>query len=448
MKSLLQRYPTHAALFLLVLGLLVKLTSYATGTSADLPFLPLIHLDVLVLCAIPVIGSALAFLALILELTVVVGQLFGMRYLVFLIPELIQNAPFFPIKLQVYLALMLLVLILLAWVVQTLARKKTARGFAVFILFLIPLAQGMEWATQKNMLGSAAYAIWNDQQWAFKLVRDNPPGTAFTPLSPIAEIEAAVGNAVQARHPIVWVLVESYGVFNDAQLRKQLDDRLLTAAVRAQYSVVRGERPFEGSTINGEFRDLCNQRLRNILFSETPGGCLPARLKASGYRTTAFHGNDPRFYRRKFWYPRIGFDVIEDVHSLSKRGGALCGGGWDGYCDLDLLDQVARIDQAVPRFDYVLTLNSHTPNEAMTRGRADLDGCADRYTEVICTHLGNLARVFGAIGQLLKERRNTTVIVSGDHAPRFLSASDTSTFSAERTPYFVFEPRAESRLGK
>lgn len=69
---------------------------------------------------------------------------------------------------------------------------------------------------------------------------------------------------------------------------------------------------FSGGTANAEFELLCGFPVDSwavkyeLGFNEVP--CLPALLRADGYRTFASHPNDAGFWNRSNAYPRLGFE--------------------------------------------------------------------------------------------------------------------------------------------
>lgn len=437
LRSWLSRYPTQAAVLILAAGACVGVADGLTGAHIGLP---IFNVEFLLLLLIPHAGACLCALLVGIEITAMIGQIYGIRELVFSVPELWRNAPYFPWPLQVALAFGVLVLIVLGWGGSRLARRSGSAALMMTLAAVLILARVLEPATGINLLGTAGRDIWNHDRWTLKYLWASDSAADFSVVQPEAPIEKAIENALVRRQHVLYILVESLGLARDAVVQDEVDRLLSSQQVLEKYRVEKGGRAFSGSTVHGELRDLCNLKLLNLFFDTVPGRCLPQRLAESGYKTRAFHGNDARFYRRNLWYPWIGFQSVSDIRTLSANGHSYCGGLWNGYCDLDLLEQLPATG-AHPHFDYVLTLNTHSPIEPMTRGDGRLQKCESRELPEVCSHLSNLARVLRSIEALLLKRRDTVVIVSGDHAPRFHRQEEVARFDPERTPYYVFSPR-------
>lgn len=428
---------------------------YLTNRLAVSTHLPLVNLDcllVLMAGSLGLVGAGVAALSVILGLCAMVSEVFGYPFLVFAIPELWINVPYFPWPVQaavavaacLSMALVVLALKVLRWERTHLLehRNRHRPGRAGLLICLVAVAAwGAEAVSGFNFFGSTFLTHRQQLLYLVKTLASNDLSQAFAPL-PLLDSTDAVNAAARRHEDVVVVVVESLGEMKDASLQGQLDRTLLNAEVLGKYQVRRAQHAFHGSTIDGEFRELCNVRLQNLFFSSPPSGCMPSRLAAAGYRTEALHGNDAHFYRRAAWYPAIGIQEVVDLNRLPGASTSHCGGMWNGYCDLDLLEVAGRpAPGASPRLTYVLTLNTHLPATPMTRGRANLTGCRGRYRDEVCVHLENTQRVLAAIADMAVRRAPATVVVVGDHAPPFALDSDRQLFDADKVPSYLLQPR-------
>ena len=118
-----------------------------------------------------------------------------------------------------------------------------------------------------------------------------------------------------------------------------------------------------GNTSDAELLALCSllplqegAAFRRCAGRDLPS--LPRALKAAGYRTAVFHGNEPEVWNRHRIYPRLGMDLY--VHAREF--------GMDERIGLGLSDR-SFFEQTLPRlkelrrpfFAHLMTLSSHHP---------------------------------------------------------------------------------------
>lgn len=433
--------------------------SLATEKFAVFTKLPFFNIDCLLLLLgggwISIIGAIGAGLSLILGVCAMVSEIFGYKYLVFSIPELWVNMPYFPKLIQFLMTLggVLIIALLIGSVIllgverRFLINKTPSFCFIKAISAIGLLATSAyvgETITGVNYFGSSYLSHRQQLTYLADVLVNNNYQQPFLPL-PITDSHEAINQAISRREDIVLVVVESMGQFMDPIIQSQLDRVLSTTDVLQRYQVSKSLHNFNGSTIHGEFRELCNSSLQNIFFSSPPADCLPVKLSNMGYETEAIHGNDAHFYRRSTWYPGVGFQRVTDLKLLPDIDKNRCGGTWDGYCDIDLLMLArAKSTTSSPKFTYILTLNTHLPASEMTRGISNLTGCDRKYPQSICIHLKNTERVLGAIAQLAIQSMPATLLVVGDHAPPFALEDDRRLFNTNAVPAFLLQPRSRT----
>jgi phosphoglycerol transferase MdoB-like AlkP superfamily enzyme len=196
-------------------------------------------------------------------------------------------------------------------------------------------------------------------------------------------------------------------------------------------------------------RELCGttdsfRRLRDR--SRSGADCLPARLRAEGYRTMGLHGMTEAFYDRRQWWPTVGLDDSRFLEHLTGQAGlGLCGGVFVGICDRDLVAQIfARLQAAdAPQFIYWLTLNSHIPVSAEVTRETGCDrSMAPFATDRVCT-LGRMwAGIIQDLARGLAEGDRaapTDILIVGDHAPPLFLPRDRRQFAADVVPWILLQ---------
>ncbi len=252
---------------------------------------------------------------------------------------------------------------------------------------------------------------------------------------------------------VVIVLVESWGLANDAPLRAALTEPYANAELRARYQVVEGMVPFYGSTVAGEARELCGNSLGFNIMSAKPSdlaGCVPSRLAALGYDDISVHGMNGHLFRRSTWYTTIGFKEQWFGDQFKQIGLPECVGAFNGTCDADIARWIGKMleeSDPHPRFVHWMTLNSHLPVVVP----APLSGGAPCTADLglsprtpLCSWYQLVANVHQSVSTLAMGNLNrpTVFIVVGDHAPPFNEPAARDRFSQTDVPYLLLLPRA------
>ncbi len=270
--------------------------------------------------------------------------------------------------------------------------------------------------------------------------------------APFTSAASASGLATLAngdRHVMV-VMVEAMGQPVDPALRERLVDIWARPEVRARYTVTTGDTLFYGSTTSGEVRELCGRwgDYPELIERDDPT-CLPAMLAARGYRTSAWHSFNGRFFDRSSWYPRIGFQEMRFGPDLERDGARWCPGVFPGACDRDVPSQLAtRLKQArQPQFLYWLTVNTHLP--VLRDARLETEQCSrfdaalDREFPMAC----RLLQLFDQTGRALASEiaapdfPATDILIVGDHLPPFFDRQHRSQFEPDRVPWILLRPK-------
>ncbi len=296
------------------------------------------------------------------------------------------------------------------------------------------------WAyTGLGSVASALYHDWNDGKIGG---RENPqPVQAAT--------DAIRGMLAEGDHPrqVVLILVESWGHPVESKLSSALIMPFFDSTITRIYDVRSGTVPFEGATTSAEVRELCGIRgsHRHMLRIDV-SECLPQVFGRAGYRTIALHGNDPIFFDRDHWYPRLGFVETRWRRDLPKEW---CGTVVRGTCDdiaVETVMDLLRDDREGRQFVYWLTLTTHWPYDRSYGAKERLCASALGRPEDsdACDLVNGLARTLAVIAQrlpTLPPAEPPYVLVVGDHRPPALRRHIADLFSADLVPFVELAPR-------
>lgn len=186
---------------------------------------------------------------------------------------------------------------------------------------------------------------------------------------------------------------------------------------------------FVGSTVPNEIRELCNMSYN----APTPNfisnfeTCLPLQMDAKGIPTYSLHAASKGMYDRAIWYPKVGFKHIAFLEDLPNIGRAH---SFPGGLDVNLMPIAKKILDDNPKslFLYWLTLNSHFPFDKRDAKGSTYD-CPESFNDELCRYAKIHDRYFNALYEILKDQKDLTVIITGDHAPPFLKHANQSLFT-------------------
>ena len=317
--------------------------------------------------------------------------------------------------------------------------------------------QDFEAPLQLVAAGAMLIAVCAVDVWASAGTRGSYRGlpAADAPFSSAATQTDFGALAANGNHLLV-VMVEAWGVPRDPALRAKLLRRWRETDIDRVYDVRFGSTPFWGSTTYGEMRELCGRwDDYHDLVEARDATCLPARLAAQGYRTTAIHGFDESFFRRTKWYPHVGFQQLLFREELMGAGAEKCGGVFPGACDRDVPAMIGERLKAAKgkQFVYWLTLNSHIPVPASeklgTTDCARFDPALARDHAMICRLFSLWSDTNDGLARMLADPDlpPTDVLIVGDHAPPFFDRSQRTQFDAARVPWVLLKHR-KSRESK
>lgn len=275
---------------------------------------------------------------------------------------------------------------------------------------------------------------------------DAPFDSAMTGSGMMEEISQA-GNG----RNVVVVMVESLARFADPEHEKLLTAWIENDDLKARYRVETGHTTFYGSTTAAEIRELCGRWQEfDALMARPQADCLPARLAAAGYQTTALHGFTGDMFDRRVWYPNIGFQRLLFFEQMHRAGDRVCRGVFTGLCDVqvgDRVEEILRQADGRPQFVHWLTLNTHVPvpfeESDGTLGCADRGGAFDHV--MVCTMMELWLQLFDRITRIAlnEDLPPTDFIIVGDHAPPFWRRKEKDLFVAGQVPWIVLRDRRQ-----
>jgi hypothetical protein len=197
---------------------------------------------------------------------------------------------------------------------------------------------------------------------------------------------------------------------------------------------------YRGSTLSGEFRELCSKYIQpsdGLVDKISELECAPKFLGNKGYEVIGIHGYKKSFYARTMFWDRFG--VKKQVFGEDLEALPLCPGPFTGVCDENLIRRGVGMMDAVdsPVFLYMLTLSSHEPVDTSALGAH-----GKHFAEIKVVHPTQVItrRAISELVDRLAERRRrecTLVYVAGDHQPPSASAKG-GIFETGKVPYLVF----------
>ena len=277
----------------------------------------------------------------------------------------------------------------------------------------------------------------------------NADGVAFTSAVAAAGHETAPAD----RRNLVIVLVEALGRPVSPAASALFDADWNRPEWRGRYEVKTGTVPYFGATTGGEMRELCGRFKLDESQPFAPGECLPQRLAAAGYQTTALHGFPGTMFDRVQWWPKAGFQHTAFGAQLERSGVRHCGGVFPGACDADVPAQIAARLKAgsKPQLIYWVTLNSHLPViEDASLGTQDCRyGGAALAAEspLLCPLFEVHHRLADALTRMALDPMlpPTDILIVGDHMPPFFAREARVQFDPRHVPWILLHARPTAR---
>jgi phosphoglycerol transferase MdoB-like AlkP superfamily enzyme len=178
-------------------------------------------------------------------------------------------------------------------------------------------------------------------------------------------------------------------------------------------------------------------------------------LKAEGYSTVIYHGNNASYFNRGTSFPAMGFDRFESLETMGIKSA-----GW-GAPDQEVFSFIAediKVDHR-PFLRYVITMSSHGPYTNVPKyyeapfkqdGLSDIEARYNTSMSYVDAELERAIANFKANGA-------DYIIIFGDHPDYYVEGNDRSrerstiTFDGVKmkfTPLFIITPDGTTRHEK
>lgn len=242
---------------------------------------------------------------------------------------------------------------------------------------------------------------------------------------------------------ILLVINEAWGVTHNPDVQQAVLRPLLQQS--QVQNVKLSQITFDGFTIGGELRELCQKvPLHFNLKNQLQGfeKCLPQLYKQAGYETIAVHGALGLMYDRQDWYPRAGFKTMMFRDQGLNLPNSICY-SFPGNCDRDIgpkvAEQFARHDKL---FLYWLTLNTHAVYDErdLVDDQFDCAVFGIPHTSDSCRNLKLQTQFFATLAKMVQSGQlsGAKVIVVGDHQP-VLTKKNSTVFDEKVVPVLSFK---------
>ena len=232
---------------------------------------------------------------------------------------------------------------------------------------------------------------------------------------------------------IVFITIESLGVFQDQSLQ-QVIFRPFEQWVRDGYILAQGKVKFEGPTIRGELRELCQMKSASLNYKNASAlNCLPQQMLEKGYNTHSFSVASKSIYHVDKFYSAAGIKnkmFLEDAFFDIGRCYSYPAG-----CDINIIPKVLKVLErnSTKDFIYWITSNSHYPYDKRDAKDSRLDcSLVDllKKREQLCNYTRIQYNFFEHLVSAVDESeiRDIAIILVGDHAGTFDRDEDRNLF--------------------
>lgn len=244
---------------------------------------------------------------------------------------------------------------------------------------------------------------------------------------------------------LLLIVNESWGV-SSPEIQAAVISPLLESANKMS-DWKQGTMVFNGITVEGEMRELCQADLLHFNFEghqKDLSGCIPNMLKELGYKTFAFHGAAGLMYDRVKWYPDVGFGNMTFLESYPWASRCY---SFPGACDTDMADRVIDTYGSDGKvFGYWLTLNTHHSYDLRDLS-SEVLRCSDigvDSSSEVCRNLKLQNQFFNSVAKIISNPNmsGTRVVIVSDHEPRISNQDHfRKYFEAGRIPWVSFKIR-------
>ena len=270
------------------------------------------------------------------------------------------------------------------------------------------------------------------------------PNNILTLWDPQPRSYSELRAAIYRGESILSVSFESLGSPIDELAKKRIDQLIIDTfpGYRIKDNF---EEPFFGGTLSGELRVLCGVRDYGYLLSNPDSkasdlaNCLPLLAKSRDVYSSvvAAHANYGGLYRRIKIYPLIGFSNSFFASDLGSETIEKCGSPQFTACDSQITRLLAshlnsREDNRT--FTHLMTIDSHFPYSSNIANRS-------KSSDLFEVYMASLASSSVALRDFINMLHSppTFILISGDHAPPFVTESIRNKFQKKVVPIYILE---------
>jgi hypothetical protein len=437
----------------LVVGLLLVNIPYWMAFQFNFGSQPLFFFETSILLVLiqrtPLVGFIFFTLITVVAVLVLTSKIYYFSDPIVFLESFKYNSNINALEFITYEFLLILCIFVLSgfWLFKYLQSQKNIKLNIVFYSFIIffiadvlndsnAYSFGSMRLINFNIAGSPLYTLFHSAKVSKVPLVFKPKG----------ELSDLVLMAEQNNKNILVIIVESFGEASDPKVRLLLENKLLASNRKLSdiYSIKSGRIPFYGSTTTAELNTLCMVTGDyNNLNDANTSACIPKNLPTE-WRTIGIHGFSGDMFARLSWWPLIGLRESffgKDVMVGNERK---CGGAFRGACDEDVLSLAKyKLDGGLNRFVYVLTLNTHLPNQSIEIPESVYKVCNQaKLNQDGCNFLATMSITLEAVNNTLYSVNNKPYIyLVGDHAPPFVNSKSRDEFSQKEVPFYSFIPR-------
>ncbi len=281
------------------------------------------------------------------------------------------------------------------------------------------------------------------RQWAIS------PGFSARPIDrPMLVREVVALRPLPER--VVSVSVEALGLANDPHFNEAVMAPM-RGILKDRFTIEIGRHAFEGGTLSGEMRELCNQRTAGtptLNAARTLSvSCLPELLAKRGYETLGMHGNSGFFYNRSVIYPELGFRkalFYEDLAKGVEHAPKCKTRAFDGICDSAMFAKaLAFVGDRPNRYAHVMTLDTHFPLGATALGDERCGRVPGLSDPDLCLYANQMANLLAGLARQIAASPvpPDAIYIFGDHAPPYIVGQQRMFFDRHTVPFITIRRR-------
>ena len=243
------------------------------------------------------------------------------------------------------------------------------------------------------------------------------------------------------------IMIESFGQIQDSIKRGRYQQSISSIFKQNNWNTLWGESYFNGSTTNGELRELLNcngdYRFFNSINNQNKINSIFDIKKNQGYQIKAIHSYKGGMFERNLWWKNIGIDSAFFLEDFIKNNLYLnYENSFTSLFDEEAFDAIQnKIKIGDKQFTYFLTVNSHlpflgNPKIPIISKLFNIDSEIN-ISEEAKNQNKRISNLLEHIAKNLNGHKIDKILIIGDHAPPFIDKSDKAFYSNKLVPYLL-----------